>query len=210
MRYFVCLLGSLLLACTSMSYPVTSGSHAAVREPGNQYVIWSNHQGVAQYIAGLVLTSGQIVVERGRLQQLFDEQRIRLNHTADDEAGVLRVGRLAGASWVIFADVQGIQPDYRRAFDPASALSVAVRCVSVESGAVQWVGTALYPDPMTVPDQAVIALTYWAIAHADCHGTWTEPSRTQPGGCVTSSLSNRGSTSDRATHEWFQRKELWR
>lgn len=173
----------LLSACSSTMYLSTSGSHAppSAVDRHARYVVWSNHPGVGQYITSLLLQNGHPVVERAKLEQVMAEQRLRLSHTPDAEADVLRVGRLVGATQVIFADVQGVE---RSSFGFASRpQSVTVRAVAVESAEVRWVGLASFPESSANPERAVLALAEWAIVRATCYGTWEEPSATQQGGC---------------------------
>lgn len=189
----------LLSACGGTPYAITTGSHAPVQEPGGRYVVWSNHAGVGQYITGILLQNGYTVVERVRLQTLFNEQKVRLSHASDED--VLRVGRLVGASKVIFAEVRG--GEYVRfGAGPAPPPSVTVRAVAVESGTVQWTGTALYSSPMQTPDLAVLVLTAWAINRAMCDGTWEEPSPDRKGGCILAGTV-------RTATEMPQEKSIW-
>ncbi|HKQ34474.1 MAG TPA: hypothetical protein VJT11_04125 [Nitrospiraceae bacterium] len=133
-------------------FPVTSGFHASdetfmlgndvngrfMPSKPETVVIWANDIGVEHHLAGILLQTGYRVVERGRLQQIFNEQKIRLMNTPDSEADVLQVGRLAGATQVVFVDVQR-EPQYGREIKSAS---IAIRGVSVETAQVRWSGTA--------------------------------------------------------------------
>jgi hypothetical protein len=173
----------LLSACSYPLYPSTAGSHAppSKGDIGARYVVWSNHPGVGQHITSLLLAGGHPVVERSRLDALFTEQRVTLSHTRDED--VLRVGRLVGATHVIFAEVHGVEPPLYPMIDRPPRQSVAIRSVAVESGEVRWTGFAAYPEPSSNPEQSVIGLTYWAIARALCEGTWEEHTANQDGGC---------------------------
>lgn len=161
------LLGVLLcfIGCAEAPalYPMTTGAHIPTAgHTTGRFVVWANHSGVGQYITSLVLRAGQTVVERHRLEEVFNEQRIRLMHTPDDYAHALRVGRMVGATHVIFAEVSIV----------GEFVSVAVRSVTVDSGEVVWTGTAQYLYPVSNTDHAAIAATYWAIARAGCRGQW--------------------------------------
>lgn len=160
-----------LSACASHPYPITAGSHVS-NVPLGRFVIWSNHPGVESYLTSLVLMTGQPVMERSKLQRVFDEQKMRLSHTTDD---ILKVGHLVGATQVLFADVEIVHLQ----------TAVTLRAVDVESGRVLWAGSARYLEAMASPDQAVVALTYWALVRALCDGTWEEPSARKTGGCQT-------------------------
>lgn len=184
-----------LVGCTWPVYPVTSGFHASTdtfgltgRFPAAQarYAVWSNHSGVSVYITGLLLQMGYTVVERARLQQIFDEQRIRLIHSPDDDANVLRVGRLAGAAQVIFAEVIDKPAGYG---SEGHYLSVTVRSVHVETGEVRWSGTATTTERiMSPPDSSANYGAHWAIMRAICRVEagyrWEDPSSSSAGGCL--------------------------
>jgi hypothetical protein len=173
----------LLVGCSHPLYPSTAGSHAAPSKGdlGARYVVWSNHPGVGHYITSVLLSNGHPVVERSRLDALFAEQRVTLSHTRDED--VLRVGRLVGATHVIFAEVHGVDPPKYSMIDRPPRQSVTIRSVAVESGEVRWTGLAAYPEPSSNPEQSVIALTAWAIARALCEGTWEEHTANRDGGC---------------------------
>ena len=176
------LLAFLLSACSYPLYPSTAGSHAAPSkvDQGARYVVWSNHPAVGQYITGILLSGGYPVVERSRLNAIFAEQKLRLSHARDED--VLRVGRLVGATQVIFAEVRGLEVPIGM-FARMPAQSVSVRAVAVESGEVRWAGLASYPEPSSNPEQSVIALAHWAMYRATCQGTWEEPTAKVKGGC---------------------------
>ena len=190
-----------LAGCGGRLYPVTSGFHA----PGETFglgenkhgrfvpskpkavVIWANHAGVEPHLAGVLLRDGYKVVERARLQQIFDEQKIRLLSTSDSEADVLRVGRLAGATQVIFVEVQR-DPSYGHEIKSAS---VGIRSVSVETGQVRWSGTArvMTTNWYVIQDAQEGTLAEMAMRRATCpvetgRFEWSEPSQSDyAGGC---------------------------
>jgi hypothetical protein len=128
---------------------------------------------------------GLTVVERARLKQVLDEQTIRLTHTADDEAQVLRVGKLLGADMVVFFDAsasQGTQANMNFSmfggaganFQGLYTPSVSVRGVNVETSEVTWTGHAHYAQPIPNLDDALARLTCQALATAwsdNRHGT---------------------------------------
>lgn len=180
MNLAIVLTAILLSGCAHPIYPTTYGGHAAVGVPDRAYVVWSKHPGAGQYVTSILLQAGRPVVERARLQAIFDEQRLTLSHTRDED--VLRVGRLVGASHVIFVEVQGLD-SYAYSMLAPDPLRVSVRSVAVESGAVQWSGMAHYNEPASNPESSVINLTYWAMAHGICKGRWEEHTATQTGGC---------------------------
>lgn len=101
-----------------------------------RFVVWSNHPGAGNHIIGILRKAGATVVERARLQEVFNEQKIRLSHTPDDDADVLRVGRLIAADRVIFVEV-------------------TVNSVNVSSGYVGQYGGGYRSDVVYHPTAAV-------------------------------------------------------
>lgn len=190
----------LLIGCGGRIYPVTSGFHA----PGDTFglghtvngrftpskpetvVIWSNNPQLDHHLAGVLLSHGYTVVERARLQQIFNEQKVRLLHTSDREADVLRVGRIAGATQVIFVDLQR-EPSSGREVKSAS---VGMRGVHVETGQVRWSGTARVASRgiYVMEDAQEGTLAELALRRATCPVEagfeWIEPSdAAYVGGC---------------------------
>ena len=90
---------SLTVGCAQ--YPVTDGFHKTLPQQNTRAVVWGNHPAAAGTATTWLQKRGLTIVERARLQQVFDEQQIRLTHTPDDEAQVLRAGKLLGAEMVI-------------------------------------------------------------------------------------------------------------
>jgi hypothetical protein len=163
---------------------VTTGSHVPktdLPKPSEprRWVVWGNHPGMVGWLVQKIITEGQTVVERARIQEVLNEQKVILTHTADDEADILRVGKLLGADNIIFAEAT-IRPESRSGtvitptFGGASYsgtvyhLSVAIRSVRVETGEVRLSGTAQYTLPANNPEEAIQYLTAAAVAHASC------------------------------------------
>lgn len=169
----------ILSACSHIIYPTTAGDHAKTEQPIKAYVVWSNHHGAEQYAISIFLSAGVPVVERSRLQALLDEQRITLSHTRDED--VLKVGRMVGASHVLFIEVHGVAP--RGPFEAPTPLQVGIRSVAVERGTVEWSGLAYYDEPSNTPERSAMILTHWAMLRAVCYGRWEEHTATQKGGC---------------------------
>ncbi len=97
---------------------------------------------------------GLILVERARLQQVFQEQGIRLTYTPEHEADLLRVGQLVGAQQVVFTEHTGYN-------------SVSIRGVHVQTGEVTWSGSAYWPDEgMGTAEELLVRLTCQALATA--------------------------------------------
>ena len=117
----------------------------------------------------------------GKLTQLLNEQAIRLSSSPDDEAAVLKVGKLTGAREVVFLD----SPIKEQTWSASTAgyygwyggqsqtqsgvayqVSVSVRGVDVESGEVLWSGTAHYAAMVTDLDNRLRLLTCHALSTA--------------------------------------------
>ena len=177
----VCVLPLLVISCAHRVFPVTSGSHA-LPERGKpiakRVVVWSNHVIAGNHVIALAQQVGLVVVERARLQQIFDEQKIRLTHSPDDDTHILSVGKLIGADRVIFVELTEKSNMLSRAYVDQSSgfarsetvyhVSLALRCVDVETGEVRWSGTAQFPQAITNPDQAAVILADVAAARALC------------------------------------------
>ncbi len=194
----------VVTACSPTLYPIASGFHAPLDERARSgqmgtWIVWSDHAGVGNFIMGYIQQIGGKVVERAHIQRIFNEQKIRLTHTPDDEANVLHVGQLLGATNVVFAEVKITPESFGQAFiNPLTGLaqsqsgtryqlSVAVRGVRIESGEVRWSGTAHYPRAINNPDQGAVYLAQAAIERAIClveEGyEWQELSASG-GGCI--------------------------
>lgn len=200
-------------------YPVTTGSHApgegfaygfrnpsmhaTPTQPGT-YVVWANHSGVEHYLAGQLLEYGYIVVERARLQRILDEQNLRISLAATSNQlteEILKAGKVAGATHVIFADVR-----------PQSQLhtaSVAIRSVQVDTGQVRWSGTAHLGQPVAEPDGGVIMLAYWAMNRATCQvedgWMWRDPTEGMTGGCIEQDWHK----AKREQYQWLMTEMQW-
>ena len=110
----------------------------------------------AGILASQLNVKGFTVVERSRLEQIFSEQRLQLAH-ADEDANVLKVGRIAGAQAVAVGEVTQWSSNppkssqgYRETY-----VTIALRLVDVESGIVLFSGDGYYTVPATTtPEHA--------------------------------------------------------
>lgn len=161
---------------------ITSGSHVAYTDEEwdrikrnerqkRRYVVWGNHAGAAQMATQSLQEIGAIVVERARLQEIFEEQRIQLTHSSDDDSQILKVGRLAGAERVVFIEVID-RPELTRVAYGRSAtvyhISVSVRCIDAETAEIRWSGSSTLNKPTTNPELSILNLTRAAMARATC------------------------------------------
>ena len=168
---------SLSVGCTPLAwYPVTDGFHKTLPQQNTRAVVWGDHPAAAGTATTWLQKRGLTIVERARLQQVFNEQQIRLTHTTDDEAQVLRVGKLLGAEMVIFADTS-FQKEMRSSFyanknmaegatHTEYSANVSIRGVNIETSEVVWSGTARYPNPVGGIEDALAKLTCQALATA--------------------------------------------
>ncbi|MDK2744257.1 MAG: hypothetical protein NDI90_15225 [Nitrospira sp. BO4] len=102
-------------ACSQVPvvYTVSAGSHIRLtdeelanrqKSPRRRFVVWGNHQGATNSAIQLIQQFGGSVVERARLQTLFEEQKMILTHSSDDSATLLKVGKLVDADVVVFVE----------------------------------------------------------------------------------------------------------
>jgi hypothetical protein len=133
--------------------PVTDGFHTSMSN-GNEtiVIVGSNHS--ANSAATIWLQKrGLSVLERSQLDQILAEQQLRLVRSSDDEAMLLHVGRLAGASQIVFIDT--------------TSSAVSIRAVDLESGKIGWTGSAHYRDMrIKEPGDPTMKLTCQALATA--------------------------------------------
>ncbi len=158
--------------------PITTGSLSDLPEPQSTVVVWGEHKGAVGTVVTTLQQMGLRIVERSRLQQVFDEQKIRLTHSTDDDAQILKVGRIIGASSIVFVDIETSSSQTSHGFvneygggmrsEMVTNASVAVRGVDVESSAVMWTGTAHYPRPINNPEAGIVYLARAAVARGLC------------------------------------------
>lgn len=179
-----------LAGCAGKIYPITSGfsvpeMHAASGIKLQRYLIWSNHPGAANRLATMLMAMGNTVVERSRLDQVMAEQRLRLVWTPEREADLLHVGRLVGATQLLFVEAKFEKLGYWTG--APTRVGVLMRSVDVETARVYWSGSGHYPDTPADPDQAASSLAGWTMFRALCPidlgYVWTDPSSAE-GGCT--------------------------
>lgn len=173
---FIALSGCALLP-PPFQYPITDGFHHRLPQANTRIVVWGDSPSVTGTTTTWLQKRGLRIVERAKILQLFDEQRIRLTHTADDEGPILRVGKLLGAEMVVFTDAsvtRGVASNYSaNAYGggghsaPVNSAGVSIRGVDVESAEVLWTGTARYAEQSPgSPEDALAKLTCQALATA--------------------------------------------
>ena len=170
-----------LSGCAQLSpqaiHATTNGFHHHLPLPDTRIVIWGTSPAVTGTATIWLQKRGLRVVERAKIQQIFEEQRLRLTHTADDEGSILRVGKLLGAGMIVFTDASvtsGVASNFSvNAYGGGGGSStlhsesVSVRGVDVETSEVIWSGVAQYPyGSSSAPDDALAKLTCQALATA--------------------------------------------
>jgi len=169
--------------CARTITPISDGFLSDLPIWGSPTVVWNQHKGAAGETVTMLQKMGMRIVERSRLQQVFDEQKIILTHSTDDDAQILKVGKIIGAGSIVFVEVETSASQVSRAFvglyggssrsETVTNASVSVRAVDVESGEVLWTGTAHYPEPINNPEAAIIYLAQQATIRGLCPaGAW--------------------------------------
>lgn len=185
--------------CASGIMPVSNGSQSDLPEAGTSAVVWGNHSGAVGQTVTLLQQAGLRIVERARLRQIIDEQKIILTHTSEDEAQLLQVGKILGADSIVFVEATLSSSQMSRAFvnqygagsrsETVTNASVSVRGVDVESGEVMWNGMAYYPQAINNPEAGIIYLTQHAVVRGLCPA-WAYKNEAE--GCDQSKIVGRG------------------
>lgn len=102
---------------------------------------------VADIVSTQLLDLDFTVVERTRLQQLFEEQGLQLR-SADEQANAIRIGRLTGAKAVVVGAVQQWETQKGKGADK-SFVALSLRLVDVETGAILFVGQGQFREPIS-------------------------------------------------------------
>jgi hypothetical protein len=172
----------LMFGCANL--PRSSGTHIDLPYAGSKAVVWGSHSGAVGETVTSLQRIGVRVVERSHLKQVFEEQKMILSNTSEDEGKILKVGKIVGADTIVFVDVQTSSDVVSRASmrglfraDSQTStryhLSVSIRGVDVETGEVLWSGTAHYARGVNNPEAAILYLARTAIARAMCpSGAW--------------------------------------
>jgi len=96
---------------------------------------------VTGIVTNLFLDLDMTVVERTRLEQVFREQVVQLQHGDDGDA--LRVGKLVGAKAIVIGEVQEWET---REPDNSTHVSLSLRMIDVESGLLLFGGEGHLTD----------------------------------------------------------------
>lgn len=185
--------------CAGNIMPISNGSQSDLPEPGSTAVVWGQHKGAVGESVTILQNMGLRIVERSRLQQVFDEQKIRLTYSTDDDAQILKVGKIIGADSIVFIETETSSSQTSGAFinqyggsshsETVTNASVSVRGVNVQSGEVMWTGTAHYPQAINNPEAGIVYLTQTAVLRGLCPtGAWKNDTE----GCDPSIVFGRG------------------
>lgn len=136
--------------------PVVTGNGPINRDTIDQYhtmavMLFKDADGVpgtgsrvAGIVTNLMLDLDVPMVERSKLDEVLKEQVIQLTHAED--ADVLEVGKLTGAQAIIVGEVQQWE---RREQERTHSVSLTLRMIDVETGAVLFSGQGHLTDPTT-------------------------------------------------------------
>jgi hypothetical protein len=168
----------LIMGCAGSIKPISNGSQRSLPDPNTAMVVWGDHAGAVGQASLLLQQYGFRVLERARLNQVFNEQSIRLTHTSDDDAQILKVGKLVGAESIVFISTTTTSSQTSAAFvnqygggsrsETVTNVSVSARGVDVQSGEVMWTGVAHYPQAINNPEAGILYLTDHAIGRGLC------------------------------------------
>ncbi len=174
--------------CAGPIRAISNSSQSDLPDPGSTAIVWGQHKGAVGETVTLLQQWGFRIVERSRLQQVFDEQKIGLTYSTDDDAQILKVGKILGAGSIVFVETETSSSQTSQAFvyqyygssrsETVTNASVAVRGVDVETGEVMWTGTAHYPQAITNPQAGIIYLTQIAVMRGLCPtGYWKDDAK---------------------------------
>jgi hypothetical protein len=103
---------------------------------------------VSAIVTNLLLDLDIAIVERAKLEQVFEEQVVQLKHS--DEAHALRIGKIAGAKAIVVGEVQqwdSTEPE------KTAKVALTLRMIDVETGQLLFDGEGHSNDPISAtPD----------------------------------------------------------
>ena len=170
------LLSSFACAPLDPIRPIANGFHHALPHDQARLVVWGDRAGAIDTATTWLLKRGYRVVEQAKLNEVFQEQKISLTHTDEDNGRLLHLGKLLGANQVIFLDTNFSQHQADEAYSNAYVgrassyalydIGVSVRGIDIESEEIQWTGTATYSGGISNPQEGLGHLTRSALAKA--------------------------------------------
>lgn len=175
-RVFFCL-GITLLFAGGCSNIQADGFHTVLPSPRTKTVVWGEYPGAVNVAMIWLQQKGLSLIERAKLDHVLKEQAIQLTHTADDQAQLLKVGKLVGANLLVFVEVTGAsatKADYVGIYGGIGSVRTvyqvraSVRAVDLETAEVLWVGSAHYNEPIENLEEGVSNLIRLALERAWC------------------------------------------
>lgn len=124
-------------------------------------------------VTSSILAAGFTVVERARMQQVFEEQKVQLQHV-DETAREIRIGKLVGAKAVILGTINEWKQENLNGRS-LSSVSLGLRIIDVETGSILFNGQGYYARPLTDSPKVIATLLLAnIIAHfgATINGGW--------------------------------------
>lgn len=116
---------------------------------------------VADSVSTRLLDLEFAVVERTRLQQLFEEQGLQLR-SANEQESAIRIGKLSGAKAVVVGAVQQWETRNDKGTEK-SFVSLSFRLVDVETGAILFSGQGQFREPIPAVPQMTAGIISGAI-----------------------------------------------
>src|SRR2546428_9726001 len=123
-------------------------------------VIVSNAPGVSGqtntiegFITSSMLSYGWTLVERAKIQSIFEEQQFQLKN-ANETAQLVRVGKLAGAKAVVLGTISEWKQEKIKE-QTLSSVSLGFKIIDVETGAILFNGQGYYAYPLRDPPQVI-------------------------------------------------------
>ena len=116
---------------------------------------------LAELVTSELLNIGFTVVERLRLRQLFEEQRLELRQ-ADEKTVTLKVGKLMGAKAIVTGTIHRWPTEGQRQDDlDVSAIAFSLKMIDVQTGLILFGRHAYYSRPAYVnatPERLALTL----------------------------------------------------
>ena len=160
----------LLQGCISkpppiaVHYPITSGSHETLPSSRDRILVWGEEPLTDMAVEWLIAHHYAAIIRPETELSQAKEQA----HTFSDRTLALSVAQNVGADFVLFLDREeskhGALVETR--CDDQFYVDVAVRGVSVSTGAVVWRGNAHYPLCVNLSRRTFQSLTCQALATA--------------------------------------------
>lgn len=170
MRYpaIAIIISTTILAACAIDPGISVQGWQKPRVPVSRVVVWTTSPTVEATLTQFLMSNPKLhVVERARLEALLNEQVTTLRY--GDERAILKVGAMAGADTILFANVQS--EDFTPTCfytGPCFRVQVTLRGVNVETGEVILSGLGFASMVLRDPDRMAASLAYYTFARAVC------------------------------------------